>query len=150
MLIQRQTNASFVEEQTIVDSIWNDIILWIESALLKTCKKRKLRNVKDIFWTPDLKKQKEERKTNKSFTFYKRYCKNLQKRKKELYLELIEDKSGPSRRGDLFKMIKYSNRTKKTCFLDSREMRTHANHFLKTFGGHPQGNENHIDLHCKC
>jgi hypothetical protein len=145
MLIQRQTNASFEEQQAIVDSIWNDIILWIESALAKTCKKRKLRTVNDIFWTPDLKKQKEERKTNKSYSLYKRYCKNLQKREKELYLELIEDKSGASKRGDLFKLIKYSNRKKKTCFLNSKEMINHANHFLKTFGGNPQGDERHID-----
>ena len=145
ILIQRQTHADFDEQQAIIDRIWNDIVIWIESALQQTCKRRKLQNVKDIFWTPDLKKQKEERKTNKSFAFYKRYCKNLLKRKKELYLELIADKSGVSKRGDLFKMIKSTNRKKKTCFLNPHEMSKHANHFIKTFGGNPQGNQIHID-----
>jgi hypothetical protein len=145
MLIERQRNASFDEQQRTVDSIWTEITVWIEAALVKTCKKRKRLNVNDIFWTPDLKKQKEERKTNKSFTFYKRYCKNLQKRKRELYLDFIADKSGASRRGELFKMIKSSNRTKKTCFLNATEMQNHANHFIKTFGGNPEGNEKLID-----
>jgi hypothetical protein len=139
MLIQRETLASFEQQQEMIDDIWSNIIVWIESALQHSCKRRKPQNVKDIFWTPDLKKQKEQRKTNKSYVFYKRYCKNLQKRKQELYLELIQDKSAASKRGDLFRLIKSSNRKRTTCFLNPMQMSEHANHFLKTLGGNPQG-----------
>ena len=146
ILIQRQALSFIEEQQAIVDRLWQTILDWIESALQNSCKKRRNNGVKDIFWTPDLKKQKEQRKTNASFAFFKRYCKNLLKRKKELFLEMVVDKSGASKRGDLFKMIKFSNRKKQTCHLNTSDMRVHSAHFLKTFGSNPRGSQSKIDL----
>jgi hypothetical protein len=115
-------------------------------ALKNTCGKRKEFNVNDIFWTPELKDQKKQRMSNNSYIFYKRYCKNLAKRKRNLYLEMIADKSGASKRGDLFKMIKSGNRKRKTCFLNPKNMQEHTSYFLQTFGGQPQGNSSKINL----
>ena len=147
ILVQRQnTDLNLYEiQQSIINNLWQIIIEWIESALGKTCGKRKQLNVTDIFWTPDLKAQKEQRKVDNSYIFYKRYCKNLAKRRKELYLEMISDKSGPSKRGDLFKMIKSGNRKRKTCFLNPKNMEEHTSYFLQTFGKEPQGNPARID-----
>jgi hypothetical protein len=80
-----------------------------------------------------------------SYIFYKRYCKNLAKRKKELYLEMILEKSGASKRGDLFKLIKSGNRKKKTCFLNPKNMQEHTGYFLQTFGKLPQGDSSVFD-----
>ena len=93
ILIQRQNtdlNLHQIQQSTINNS-WQIIIEWIESALRKTCGKRKHLNATDIFWTPDPKAQTEQRKVDNSYIFYKRYCKNLAKRKRELYLEMISD-----------------------------------------------------------
>ena len=59
---------------------------------------------------------------------------------------MISDKSGASKRGDLFKMIKSGNRKKKTCYLNPKNMQEHTSYFLQTFGGQPQGNSSKIDL----
>jgi len=143
ILIQRQnnTNCNLEVQQFTINYLWQKIIKWLEEALKTSCGKRRHFNVNDIFWTPDLKSQKEQRKTNKSFIFYKRYCKNLAKRKQDLYLELVADKSGESKRGDLFKMIKSGTKKKKTCFLDPQKMQEHMSYFLQTFGKDPQGKE---------
>jgi hypothetical protein len=142
ILIQRQNQHVNWHEthQSTINNLWKIIIDWIEHALKKSCGKRKQVNVTDIFWTPDLMAQKKQRKVDHSYIFYKRYCKNLAKRKKELYLEMISDKSGASKRGDLFKMIKSGNRKKKTCFLNPKNMEDHTSYFLQTFGKPPQGN----------
>ena len=141
ILIQRQNSEcnDFEAQQYAIDYLWSKILAWIESALKKTCGKRKALNVNDIFWTPDLKSQKDQNKVDNSYTLYKRYCKNLAKRRKDLYLEMISDKSGASKRGDLFKMIKSGNRRKKTCFLNPGHMPEHASHFQQTFGKEPNG-----------
>ena len=148
ILIQRQS-SEFCDidlQQIAINDLWQIISSWIESALKSTCGKRKQFNVNDIFWTPDLKAQKNQRITDNSYIFYKRYCKNLAKRKKELYIEMISDKSGSSKRGELFKMIKSGNRKKKTCFLNPKNMQEHTSYFLQTFGKEPQGNPSKIDL----
>ena len=148
ILIQRQnTELSCVEiQQQTINNLWQIIIEWIELALKNTCGKRKDFNVSDIFWTPELKDQKKKRMSNHNYIFYKRYCKNLAKRKKELYLDMIANKSGASKRGDLFKMIKSGNRKKKTCFLSPKNMAEHSSYFLQTFGKPPQGNDSKINL----
>lgn len=148
ILIQRQNaelNCAEIQQQT-VNYLWQIIIEWIETALKNSCGKRKEFNVTDIFWTPELRDQKKQIMSCNSYIFYKRYCKNLAKRRKELYLEMISDKSGASKRGDLFKMIKSGNRKKKTCYLNPKNMQEHTSYFLQTFGGQPQGNSSKIDL----
>ena len=82
-----------------------------------TCLSKKAINVSDVFWNPDLKEQKNQRMSYNSYISYKRYCKNLAKRKKELHLEMISEKSGSTKRGDLFKLITSGNRKNKNCFL---------------------------------
>jgi hypothetical protein len=52
---------------------------------------------------------------------------------------MVKDKSGASKRADLFKMIKSGNRKRKTCYLDPKEMLEHTSYFLQTFGKEPQG-----------
>lgn len=128
-------------QQTTINDLWEKIILWLESGLQQTCGRIKPVGVSDIFWTPDLKAQKAERMKNNSYIFYKRYCKNLAKRKKDLYLEMISEKSGATKRADFFKMIKSGNRRKKTCFLNPQKMEEHTQYFLQTFGNTPQGKE---------
>ena len=59
---------------------------------------------------------------------------------------MISDKSGASKRGDLFKMIKSGNRKKKTCFLNPKNMQEHTSYFLQTFGKLPQGNASNINI----
>ena len=147
ILIQRQHTEYNVYEiqQSIINNLWEMIINWIETALKKSCGKRKQLNVSDVFWTPDLKEQKNQRMSDNSYIFYKRYCKNLAKRKKELYLEMISEKSGASKRGDLFKLIKSGNRKKKTCFLNPKNMQEHTGYFLQTFGKLPQGDSSIFD-----
>lgn len=147
ILIQRQNSElnCLETQQQIINYLWQAIIEWIEMALKITCGRTKEFNANDIFWTPELKDQKKQRMSNNSYIFYKRYCKNLAKRKKDLYLELIEDKSGATKRGDLFKMIKSGNRKKKTCFLNPKNMQEHTSYFLQTFGGQPQGLLSKID-----
>jgi len=142
ILIQRQnTDLNWYDsQQSTIDNLWDNIIEWIETALKATIGKRKPYNVSDVFWTSDLKAQRNQRKSDNSYIFYKRYCKNLAKRKKELYLEMISEKSGASKRGDLFKLIKSVNRKKKTCFLNPKNMQQHMGYFLQTFGMLPQGN----------
>ena len=137
--VRRSTFSTFNAQQSTINNLWEMIINWIESALKKTCGKRKQLNVSDVFWTPDLKAQKNQRMSDNSYIFYKRYCKNQAKRKKELYLEMISEKSGASKRGDLFKLIKSGNRRKKTCFLNPKNMQDHTGYFLQTFGMLPQG-----------
>lgn len=140
LLIQRQSEiGSIQEQQSTVDKLWQNVIAWLEEALKKICGKRKQFNINDIFWTPDLKAQNHQRKVDNSYIFYKRYCKNLAKRKKDLFLEMVKDKSGASKRADLFKMIKSGNRKRKTCYLDPKEMLEHTSYFLQTFGKEPQG-----------
>ena len=148
ILIQRQnsTVSCLETQQVTINHLWQKIIMWLEDALQNSCGKRRHFNVNDIFWTPDLISQKEQRKTDKSFIFYKRYCKNLAKRKQDLYLEMIADKSGTSKRGDLFKMIKSGNKKRKTCFLDPQKMEEHSGYFLQTFGMEPQGKEFDQDI----
>jgi hypothetical protein len=143
ILIQRQNPCmcDVNDQQTIINNLWEKIILWLESGLQKTCGRIKPVGVSDIFWTPDLKAQKAERVKNNSYIFYKRYCKNLAKRKKDLYLEMISEKSGATKRADFFKMIKSGNRRKKTCFLNPQKMEEHTQYFLQTFGNTPQGKE---------
>ena len=123
-----------------MNELWEIIINWLESSLKKTCGKIKPFNVNDVFWTPDLKEQKKQRKENNSYIFYKRYCKNLAKRKKDLYLEMISEKSGVTKRAEFFKMVKSGNMRKKTCYLNPQKMEEHASYFLQTFGKNPQGN----------
>ena len=43
-------------------------------------------------------------------------------------------------------MIKFSNRKKQTCHLNTSDMRVHSAHFLKTFGSNPRGSQSKIDL----
>jgi hypothetical protein len=147
ILIQRQNAALnlFESHKTTVNNLWEHILQWIESALKWTCGEKKYLDVNDIFWTPDLKAQKKQRMQNKSFILYKRYCKNLAKRKTELYLKMISDKSGETKRGDLFKMIKSGNRKKKTCFLNPKNMSEHMSYFMGTFGHPPEGGSAKID-----
>ena len=98
ILIQRQNEiGSIQEQQSTVDKLWENVIAWLEEALKKICGKRKQFNINDIFWTPDLKAQNHQRKVDNSYIFYKRYCKNLAKRKKDLFLEMVKDKSGASK-----------------------------------------------------
>jgi hypothetical protein len=141
ILIQRQNNSAcvFETQQKIVNNLWEKISQWLELGLKKSVGKIKPFDVSDIFWTPDLKAQKAGKVKNNSYFFYKRYCKNLAKRKKELYLEMISEKSGVSKRTDFFKMIKSGNRRKKTCFLNPQKMDEHTKYFLQTFGKNPQG-----------
>jgi len=58
---------------------------------------------------------------------------------------MVADKSGAARRGDLFQMIKFSNRKKQTCHLNTSDMRVHSAHFMKTFGSNPRGSQSKID-----
>jgi hypothetical protein len=74
ILIQRQHTEYNVYEiqQSIINNLWEMIINWIETALKTSCGKRKQLKVSDVFWTPDLKEQKNQRMSDNSNIFYKR------------------------------------------------------------------------------
>ena len=76
ILIQRQhTEYNLYEiQQSTINNLWEIIIDWIEAALKNSCGKRKQLNVSDIFWTHDLKAQKNQRMIDNSYIVYKRYC----------------------------------------------------------------------------
>jgi hypothetical protein len=152
--------------QDEVDLVWTRIKSWISQAADASCGKITYKSfVNPRFWTDELRNRKEQVKelatdlqriaqshqsravrqgAQARLTVANReYRELLQKRRTEVFDDVVNDLSNPQNQGAFLKMVKCirSRRQRTGCKLDPEKIDTHAEHYRNTFGGLPMGQE---------
>lgn len=153
--------AARLSECTTSNEKWCTVKAFIEESALATCGKLRYKSfAKRNFWTRqllDIKSKIQElddllQRTlqdvvgRRVFSIQRtallhQYAEMIHDRKKKLFQDVANNLGIPSNLPALQKMVKcLQGRTKRTgCKLDPDKIETHAQHFLNTFGGPPEG-----------
>jgi hypothetical protein len=140
-------NKSRIINQSDINNIWRDIEEWIKNALSKSCKFIDTSNNQNlkIFFNKDLLESRDQLKTadaQERPVIFKKYLKNLIKRKEIAFVDFLANITKPAKRGDYFKFVSAQTKQRSMCNLDPDMLDQHAEHFTCTFGGKPTGKDN--------